>query len=120
MPPTIYRPYIWPYMAIYTAIYGQCCIFVWPYFGKLEAMTGNSIATNGHILDEIDLKWLYFPEMAPWGSEISVDVFNSKASDLSIVSAIRKSLTSQYDGPRREVVAMQWSGDMAKSIFFIN
>ena len=111
-------------MAIYMAIYGQFFIFVWPYFGrlfsnffigvseardggragrqgasltpmkKLEAMTGNCMAKNGHILAEISQKCTYFPKTAPRGSKISVDVFNSKVSDWTIVSAIRKSLTS--------------------------
>ena len=61
---------------------------------KLGAMTGNFINQNDHILAIYDQKCIYFPEMAPRGSKISVDVFNSKVSDLTIVSAIRKSLTS--------------------------
>ena len=57
-------------------------------------MTGNFIDQNGHILVEIGQKWLYFLEIAPQGSKKSIDVFNSKVSDFTIVSAIRKSLTS--------------------------
>ena len=124
MPPTIYRPYIIYiiiYMAIYGQFYFFCfghilavyfLIFHWCERGqgrgaggsaggasltpmkKLGAMTGNFITKHFHILGEIGQKWSYFPEMAPRGSKISVDVFNLKVSDWAIVSAIRKSLTS--------------------------
>ena len=69
--------HIWSIYGVYMPVYGSL-------YHQKRAYIGLILAQNDHIF----LKWL------PGGQKFCVDVFNSKASDLAIVSSIRESLTS--------------------------